>query len=193
MTNSRETLRPYVADMAALEKHILEAVERQLGADDLKKTPAAQELIRRIQSTLGRHVDTLESHLQSFEGGGIAGTVKETVTGLLGAVAGLYDKVRSETVSRMLRDDYTSLSLAAVSSTMLYTSALAVQEQATAKLALSNLREFAAFLMEISEVVPQVVVRELTEEGKSYDSSLAQRAVRDTQTAWSNAAAVQVG
>jgi hypothetical protein len=31
-------------------------------------------------------------------------------------------------------------------------------------------------------------VRELTEEGKSYDASLVQRAVRDTQEAWATPA-----
>src|SRR5215208_4045524 len=176
MPEAKENLRPYVADMAAVEKHIIEAIERQLGDDDTKKFPEALQLLRRIEGTLTRHVQALESHIESFPGGGIATTVKETVTGVLGVFAGLYDKVRKEPISRALRDDYTALNLAAVSYTMLHTSALALHHQPTADLALRNLRDLAPLIMEINEVVPQVVVRELTEEGKAYDASLAQRA-----------------
>ena len=188
MAQTHENLRPYVADMAAVEKHILEAVERQLGDDTTRKFPEALRLLQRTESTLRRHTQALESHVQQFDGGGLATTVKETVTGVLGVFAGLYDKVRTEPVSRMLRDDYTALNLAAVSLTMLHTSALALHHQPTADLALRHLRELAPLIMEVNEVIPQVVVRELTEEGKAYDSSLAQRAVRATQEAWSTSA-----
>lgn len=189
MHDSHENLRPFVADMAAVEKHILEAVERQLGDDDTKKFPEVLRLLQRVESTLRRNVQALENQLQSFPGGSVAGAVKETVTGVLGVFAGLYDKVRREPVSRNLRDDYTALNLAAVSCTMLHTSALALHHQPTADLALRNLRELAPLIMELNEVIPQVVVRELTEEGKAYDASLAQRAVRATQEAWSTSAA----
>src|SRR5215208_3228145 len=181
MSDRHDNLRPYVADMSAVERHILEAVERQLGDDSTKSFPEALQLLRRVEGALNRHVQALESHLKSFDGGSLAGTVKETVTGVLGVFAGLYDKVRKEQVSRMLRDDYTALNLAAISCTMLHTTALANREQATADLALRHLRDLAPLIMEINEVIPQVVVRELTEEGKAYDASLAQRAARDTQ------------
>jgi hypothetical protein len=35
MKDNREALRPYIADMVAVEKHILEAVERQRDDDDI--------------------------------------------------------------------------------------------------------------------------------------------------------------
>ena len=184
MKDAREILRPYVADMAAVEKHILEAVERQRNDGDLKQLPQALQLVSRLETTLKRHVDGLESHLKQFEGGGVAGTVKETVTGVLGVFAGLYDKVRKETVSRALRDDYTALNLAAVSLTMLHTTALAVHHQATADLALRNLREIAPLIMELNEVIPHVVVRELAADGRAYDAAIAQQAVRNTQEVW---------
>jgi ferritin-like metal-binding protein YciE len=187
--DTREYLRPYVADMAAVEKHILEAVERQTKDEDFQKLPQAQQLVNRLETTLRNHVQTLEGHLAQFPAGGAAGAVKGAVTGVLGAFAGLYDKVRAEAASRGLRDDYTALNLASISYTMLHTSALALNETATAELALRNLKELTPLIMQLTEVLPEVVVRELAEEGKTYDASIVQRAIRATQEAWSTTAA----
>jgi len=187
--DSREYLRPYLADMAAVEKHILEAVERQSNDDGFKKLPQALQLVNRIESTLRGHVQTLESQLERFPGGGVAGAVKGTVTGVLGVFAGLYDKVRTETASRGLRDDYTALNLATVSYVMLHTSALALGEAATAELALKNLKDLTPLVMQLNEIIPEAVVRELAEQGKAFDASIVQRAVHSTQEAWSATAA----
>ena len=187
-TDTRDDLRPYVADMSAVITHIQQAVERQCNDDDFKKIPQAFDLVTKLNTVLSRQMQTLNSHLEKFPGGGVSGAVKNTVTGVLGVFAGLYDKVRSETASRGLRDDYTALNLAAISYTMLHTSGLALNESATADLALRNLKELTPLIMQLAEVVPYAVVRELTEEGKSFDASLVQRAVRDTQEAWATPA-----
>jgi hypothetical protein len=186
--DSREDLRPYVADMSAVITHIQQAVDRQCNDDDFKKVPQAFDVVTKLNTILTRQAQTLNSHLEKFPGGGVSGAVKNTVTGVLGVFAGLYDKVRTETASRGLRDDYTALNLAAISYTMLHTSGLALGENATADLALRGLKELTPLIMQITEVIPYAVVRELTEEGKSYDASLVQRAVRDTQEAWATPA-----
>jgi glycerol-3-phosphate dehydrogenase len=185
MTDNLETLRPYVADMSAVTKHIQEAVERQINDDDFKKIPQASALVGRLATVLNRQTQSLDSHLQKFPGGGVAGAVKNTVTGVLGAVAGLYDKVRTETVSRGLRDDYTALNLAAISYSMLHTSALGLGEKATAEIALAGLKELTPFIMQLTEVVPQAVLQELKTQGKTADASVLQQVVRETQEAWS--------
>jgi hypothetical protein len=185
MKDSREILRPYVADMAAVQKHILEAVERQRNDDDLKKLPQALQLVSRLETTLRSQTASLEQHLTTFEGGSVSGAVKETVTGVLGVLAGLYDKIRKDTVSRMLRDDSTALSLSTISLTMLHTTALGVSHAATADLALRLLKELTPFAVELAEVIPHVVLRELAEDGRVFDAAVAQQAVRNTQEAWS--------
>jgi len=184
MKDSRETLRPYIADMAAVVKHIEEAVARQQNDDDFKKLPQALDLVNKLDTVLKRQAQQLESHLEKFPAGGVAGAVKSTVTGVLGAVAGLYDKVRSETVSRGLRDDYTALNLAAISYTMLHTSGLALNESATADLALRGLKELTPLIMQLVEVIPHAVVNELSQDGKTADAAVVQRAIRETQEAW---------
>lgn len=185
MKDNREYLRPYVADMAAVEKHILEALERQHKDDDLRKLPEAFQLVDRLAATLRRHVSTLETHIEGFPGGSVAASVKESVTGALGALAGLYDKIRKDTVSRMLRDDYTALSLATISYTMLHTTALGLRQHTTAELALRNLKELTPFLIEISDAIPTVVAQELAAEGYPIEPNLAQQAVQGTREAWS--------
>jgi len=185
MKDNRESLRPYVADMAAVEKHILEAVERQREDDGIKEFPEAAQLVGRLESILRNHVQELESHAESFGGGGAASTVKEAVTGALGFVAGLYDKVRKDKASRALRDDYTALSLASVSYTMLHTTALGLSQGTTADIALNNLREINQILIEISQAIPRVVLKELSFEGYPVETGLAERAVQNTQEAWS--------
>jgi hypothetical protein len=183
-SDSREDLRPYVADMSAVITHIQQAVERQKNDDDFKQIPQALQIVTQLDTVLKSQAQTLLSHLEKFPGGGVAGAVKSTVTGVLGTVAGLYDKVRSETASRGLRDDYTALNLAAISYTMLHTSALTLGETATADLALRGLKEITPLIMQLTEVVPHAVVRELTAEGKTTDAAIVKRAIEATQEAW---------
>jgi ferritin-like metal-binding protein YciE len=185
MKDNREEIRPYVADMAAVERHILEALERQHKDDTFKDYPQALGLIDRLAGLLKTHVENLETHLDSLPGGGVAAAVKETVTGVLGGLAGVYDKVRKDKVSRALRDDYTALSLAVISYTMLHSTALGLRQGTTAEIALRNLKELTPILIELSQIIPAVVLKELSFEGYDIDFSLSPQAVRDTQEAWS--------
>lgn len=186
MADNRDALRPYIADMAAVEKHILEALERQHKDDDIRQFPNAHQFIDRTMAILRQHVQALETHLQGFSGGGAAATVKEAVTGVLGAIAGMYDKVRKDTASRALRDDYTALSLAVVSYTMLHTTALGLRQGATAEIALRHLKDLTPLQVELSQILPAIVLRELSFEGYDVEPGLAQNAVRNTQEAWSS-------
>jgi len=188
MPDNRETLRPYIADMLAVEKHIVEALERQQKDDDIKQFPNAAQLIERTLGVLRGHARNLDSHLESFQGGSAAGAVKEAVTGVLGAIAGMYDKIRKDTASRALRDDYTALSLATISYTMLHTTALGLRQGATADIALRHLQDLTPLIMELSEVIPTIVLKELSFEGYEIETGLAQQAVRNTQQTWSQGA-----
>jgi hypothetical protein len=184
MQDNRDAIRPYVADMAAVEKHILEALERQHGDDTLKNHPQALSLVGRLKSELERHVEILENQLRTLPAGGVAATVKESVAGVLGGLAGLYDKVRKDEVSRALRDDYTALSLATVSYTMLHSTALGLGQVAVAEISLRHLKDLTPFVMELAEVIPPVVLHELALEGYDIDVALSAQATKNTQEAW---------
>lgn len=188
MKDNREALRPYVADMVAVEKHILEAVERQRNDDDVKQFPDALQLVGRLESTLKSHVQALDSHLQGYSGGSAAGAVKQAVTGVLGAIAGVYDKVRKDTASRALRDDYTALSLASVSYGMLHTTALGLSQGTVAELAKTHLEEINSLLMELGLALPRIVLKELSFEGYSVDAGAAERAIKNIEETWRSSA-----
>jgi hypothetical protein len=177
-----QALRTYVNDMVTLDKHILEAVERQYEDERTKDNARVRDLLAKIKNAQGRHVAALEGHVTRL-GSEAGAAVKQAVGSAAGVVAGLYDKVRKDPVSRMLRDDYTALNLAAISYIMLHTTALAFRNQAVADTALSHLQDLTPIIMGLNAVVPYVVAEELTDDG-SVDPSAAPTAVENTQRAW---------
>ena len=140
MSERQDTLQQYVSDMLAVERHILPALENQSKDDRYAKYPEARRLVNKIETTIRSHIDGLEQHLRKL-GGDPASPIKSAVTAALGVAATVIEKVRTDPVSKNLRDDYTVLNLAAVSYTMLHTTGQALQDQATADLALNFLRD----------------------------------------------------
>lgn len=184
MRDNKDILQQYVGDMIALDQHILDAIERQLEDERIGNYPGAREVVSSIKRTLTSQVDSLEGQLKQL--GGAAGhPVKEAVSSVAGVAAGLYDKVRRDPVSKMLRDDYTALSLASISYTMLHTTGLALKHDGIANLGLRYLKDLTPLVVEISKVIPTIVVKDLAEEEVSIDTGVGQQAVRNTQAAWS--------
>jgi hypothetical protein len=184
-----DILQKYVSDMIAVEDHIGAAVKRQTEDSDVyKHNPRAGQIINEIAQMTEQHAQHLKQHLEML-GGDPGKGLKEMATTALGAVAGMYDKIRNETVSKMLRDDYTALNLAAVSYTMLHTTGLALQDQATADLALRHLKHYASSIMEINQIIPTVVVEDLRNDVSIMNEMSAQQALENSQNAWRNTAA----
>lgn len=187
MSDRNDKLQQYVSDMLSLERHIHDAIRRQRDDDKVQRHHQVQNLLSRAESTLDEHISHLEKHLDAI-GGNSASPIKEAVSAVTGAVAGIYGQVRDAQVSRMLRDDYTALGLAAISYTMLHTTGLALNSQETADIALRHLHHWTPMIVEISEVIPLVVAEELGEDVSGIDPSAGQEAVRNTQGAWSREA-----
>ena len=181
-SSEKAALQMYVNDMHALQKHILEAVERQYEDERIRNDAASYDAIGKIKSTLTHHVSDLQTEISRL-GSGVMATAKAAVAGALGAAAGLYDKVRKDPVSRMLRDNYTALNMASFSYTQLHTTGLAFHDAPVADLALKHLQDLTPLIMRLNEVVPHVVVKELQDEG-AVDTSVAPTAVNNTQRAW---------
>jgi hypothetical protein len=169
--------------MLAVERHMLPAFENQSKDDRFAKFPDAQRLVNRIESTIRSHISGLEQHLKSL-GGDAASPVKEAVTAVLGVAASVIENVRTNPVSKDLRDDYTVLNLAAISYTMLHTTGHALLDERTASLAASYLEDYTPLITEVNEVIPEVVVSELRDESEAIDPMAAQQAVERTQQAW---------
>ena len=183
MTERQDTLQPYVSDMLAVERHLLPAFENQSKDDRYARYPQARQLVNKIEATIHSHINGLENHLERL-GGDAASPVKSALTAALGLAASAIENLRTNPVSKNLRDDYTALGLAAVSYTMLHTTGQALMDQQTADLAANYLKDYTPLIAEIGEVIPEVVVSELRDETELLNPGAAVEAVRRTQEAW---------
>lgn len=194
--SSTPTLRMYVNDMVALERQILAALEKQKEDERVRENPAIADLIGRVHTTTRVHLLTMENHAAAF--GGEAGPIKEAISNMAGTIAAIYDLMRKHPVSRMLRNDFTALTLTATAYSMLYTMGMALRELPIARVALRHLHEITPLVMELSHLIPASVVHELAQDGLDVDLSVIPLAREKTQAAWGAAsssahAATEIG
>lgn len=185
MSERQDTLQQYLSDMLAVERHILPAIESQSKEERFAEHPDVQRLVNKIEATVRSHINGLEQHLENL-GGNAASPIKSAATAILGLAATMIEKVRTDPISKNLRDDYTVLNLAAVSYTMLHTTGQALMDQQTADLAANFLEDYTPLITEINEVIHEVVVGELPDETEVLDPQAAERAIERTQQAWSH-------
>jgi len=164
----RQTIADFVGDMAALESHIEEALDRQL--TEVKDDAAALAAVRDFHDMVKQHRDTLKA-IEEETGKTVGTPVKEAGAALIGKAAGIIDLVRTEGISKGLRDDYAAFSLAAISYSMLHTTATALGNSRVASLAERHLRDHADAIMRINEIMPSVVIRELEKDGHRPDNA----------------------
>ncbi len=180
-TSSEQTIAKYTGDMAALEAHIEEALDRQLKLTEGNET--AGKVIRNCHDMVKRHRDALTS-LQGETGSTVGNPIKAAGAAVLGKAAGIIDQLRDETISKALRDDYAAFSLAAISYSMLHTTALGLGDARAAALAKQHLTDYAGAIERINEVMPGVVERELSDDGLQTNPE-APSATRDmVSKAW---------
>ncbi len=185
MSARLDQITKHLADMHALEKHILEAVERQRGNDTVRNHIHVNKALIEIERVLNEHTDHLARMSQDYGSEGES-MFKKAVTTVAGIAAGLYDQVRDDTMTRMLRDDYTALSLTAMGYTAMHAFALAIKETRMADVALTHLKHITPLLVEISKIIPLTTVEETAtdHDGFAVDTTVGDEAVRNTQRAW---------
>jgi ferritin-like metal-binding protein YciE len=157
-----KTVADYVGDMTALEAHIEEALDRQL--TEVQDDREARAAVQGFHDMVKQHRDTLIA-LQEDIGATPGNPIKAAGAALLGKAAGVIDLVRTEGISKSLRDDYAAFSLAAISYSMLHTTAMGLRNQRVAALAERHLTDYAGAIERINEIMPGVVERELTKDG----------------------------
>ncbi len=184
--DEKHTLATYVSDMLALERHIAQPVSHQQDAETANDATAST-LIARIASIGQVHIDALEARLKEL-GGDANHPLKAAWAGLIGAGATAVAGSRKTKVSKYLRDDHTALSLASISYTMLYTTAVGLGDAATAALAKQHLGDIAPLIMEISDGIPAVVLQELRADGETVRSEAADTVARTLDEVWHESA-----
>ncbi len=187
--DDRHSIQTYVSDMLALEQHIAQPLQRQLDMADTTKYPEALRVIGQIKSLTDSHATALKQLLEQL-GGHAASPVKSAWSSLLGVGAAAIDSVRKTKVSKNLRDDYTALNLAAISYTMLHTTAVGLGDTPTAALAQRHLADYARLVMGIVQIMPEVVLEELQDDGEAVHAGAADMIRNQTNDIWKSQADV---
>jgi ferritin-like metal-binding protein YciE len=187
--NERHSIQTYVSDMLALERHIAQPLKRQIDLAGTKKDAAALTCVSTIESLNETHIAALDQCLQGL-GGHEASAVKSAWSSLLGVGAAAIDSVRKTNLSKNLRDDYTALNLAAISYTMLYTTAVGLGDTTVADLAKRHLADYAKIIMQINQIIPNVVLRELAEDGETVQTGAAELIRQTSNEVWRSQADV---
>jgi ferritin-like metal-binding protein YciE len=156
----KEIVTKYLADMIGVEGHIYQAVDKQV--KETMDEPDLNPQLMRTRDILERHTQNLRSRLEAL-GGKPTSPLKEAGASVLGVAAGVIDKIRSEELSKDLRDDYTALNLSTISYVMLITTSLACGDRETAELCKANLKENAQLVKDLGSLVPYAVVRDLSD------------------------------
>ena len=180
-----KTIQDYVGDMVALESHIEEALDRQL--KETQDYAPAHQAVQRFHDMVKHNRDHMKSHQEQI--GTTAGNpIIKVGSAVLGAAAGLIDNIRSEGISKSLRDDYTAFNLAAIGYTMLHTTSTALGDRQTATICEEHLGSYAKAIMDLNHLIPQVVVHELEKDGHTVQPQAAQNTVQVADKLWKDAA-----
>ncbi len=184
--DSNAVVASYVADQFAAVQHTLKAVGQHVESDEVQSLPELRSVLSRLHTALEAQSRGLEMHLErEFGGKGFEAALKDAVTNISGFLAGVYGKMRGETASRMVRDDITAVNFLATCYSMLYATAVSFNQQKTATLASTHLHQLTPFVIELSRVVPSVVVEEFVQQGYAVDPSAIGEAIEDVADAWS--------
>ena len=156
----QETITKYLGDMKSAVHHVEQAIGRQ--KDELRDDPEVAQLCGLVALGLQRQRGELDRALDE-RGGSPTAPVKEGVAAAAGVLAGLYNKVRTEGPAKSLRDDHTALHWLYVSWTTLHTTAVALGDSAVADLAKRSFGECARWAVQVDDLLPKTVYRELTD------------------------------
>jgi DNA-binding ferritin-like protein len=150
-------------------------------ARDREHADAAQ-LIAELQRTLQEHQRALAERMHALGTSPTTG-VQDAAAAIAGVVAGIYNQVRTEAVSKSLRDDYTFLGHCSISWLMLMTTARSLGDHETEELAEQGYRDCARLVMRIDRVMPTLVFEELRQDGFAAQD-VADWAHRIVSDAW---------
>jgi len=177
----------WVKDIVALEAHVEEALDRQLQLE--ASDPELKQAIRKYHDTVRDSKYRSQDYLEKLGAPPSRGIVERGAE-LLGVAAGIIDKLRQDKVSKALRDDYTAFNHVAIAYSMLYTTALAGNDQDTAAFAEQGLRTYAGLVQDINSVIAKAVLADLkaNTDMPVENASIVDQVNRTIDEAWQSTA-----
>lgn len=164
---TQRVIASYVTDMLALEVHIEQALQTQI-QDFAEEYPEVARELAAIRHRVEGHIRTLKGLSDATREGpmqGVAEVFKRAGSIVAGLGAAAVDLVRHEKLPKNLRDDYTAFSLASIGYVMLLTTSEALEDSRVAAVAERHLRDYAAVVMTLHNIIPAAVIEFLRDDG----------------------------
>ncbi len=186
-----EILTTYVSDVHALVSHGLQAIHRQV--ENLKNVSHqdAKTAVAAFETILLNQKAELEARIKAL-GGSTTQPVKDAVSAVAGVAAGLINAVRSSETAKSIRDDHTFFAHLDVAWLMLFTTASALGDTATASLAERGYADTARMIMHVDRILPKIVVEELREDKALHPADTEQQTRSMLKAAWNREASTGI-
>lgn len=178
---SSDELRRHVADMLALDTHILEAMRHEVSSGQLDAIPHVRAIVAKSCEAFEQQTARFNGELEQL-GGAPARSFMKMAAGAAGKLVPLVQRSRSESLPRAIRDDIVALHLASVSASMLSTTALALDYERIADSAREGSESFARCAGELREALPAVVLRELLQQNLPAAAALENAVAQHVET-----------
>lgn len=164
-------LRKYAESILALEKYLLESVNKHLATqkETLNKSnlEPMKSAMTKVQEICSKQVSELKELVEDLDGG-VSTDIKTSIASATATFSGLFSRVRSDQLAKMLRDTYIGLSSLSCGYSMFYTSAIAMDNDDIAESSLKRLKEITPLVVKLSDLLPLAVMTDM-------DSSLAHK------------------
>ena len=157
----RTKLLPHIQNAYALENQVAEALERH--RDEAAGIPEMQAKIQEHFEVTKQHRERIVQRLQAY--GETPSVIKDLGSSLMGNMMGAMAGMRPDTMSRMARDEYVSEHLEIAAYTLLITTAQALGDMETVRIAEQNLQDEIEMQQWLLSHMPQVCLYDLQQEG----------------------------
>jgi hypothetical protein len=180
---TQETLVKYLSDMYALEEHIAQPLKSQAKDEDFEPYPEASALVAKMLARTESAMTELETVSKGLGGDARSG-IKSAVTAMAGVAAAVINEARTHPITKKLRDDHVALCLASMGYELLHVTANALNSPEIGQMALTRLHELAGIIMESSQVIIPVAVKELSGTNE-VDMTTVATSQANVKAAWS--------
>lgn len=178
-----DSLIKYVNDVIAMERDFVNAVRTQLEDERVRSHPELKALFLDLAVHSDHRADQFEKLVEE-EGATLGGALKEGIASISGVLAGLYGMARQHPLSRMMRDNTVAMNVASVSYSMLVTLAMAIGHRKCEELAISALQDCPKFVLKLTDLLPHVVVEEISDDAPVPNALAARQAQAVIREAW---------
>jgi hypothetical protein len=183
MAESMYSLATYVGDMLVMEQRMRAPIGSQCTDREFDRFSGLEPLLERISGLCDGHITALHEALKSL-GVREYSSVKSVGSNIEGLFATAIDMLPESKVEKELRDDYAALALCTFAYSILLTAAKTHGNGPIAALAQQHLQDYAQAVMQISDLVPVIVVEELRANGIDAPDVAVEQSRSALHAAW---------